>query len=280
MNEVKLFYDKEWVTNIDLLKSLEKISANNCDILYIHSGLSFGQINPDLSRSNLLELVSETILALEVNSICFPTFTFSFCNQKDYDVNNSKTKMGALNEYFRKMPGVKRSVDPLLSHAVLGSDMKLVDGIGNSSIGKDSTFEFIHNSKNVNFLFLGAELGSCFTYMHYLEWLADVKYRYERKFTGTIKQENSSYQDTYKLFIRYANVFSNNASHEYGKDLNRLSILQSTDYGPGKISCCDKDMAANFYMECLSKNPYHFIQDGFDVTNLDKTFSESNMIAL
>ena len=210
----------------------------------------------------------------------FPTFTFSFCNGKDYDVNSSKTKMGALNEYFRKLPNVKRSIDPLLSHAIYGTNTLLVDSIGKSSIGKNSTFEKIHNSKNVNFLFLGAELGSCFTYMHYLEWLAKVNYRYERKFSGKIHHNNNSYKDTYKLFVRYADVYSNDASHKYGDDLSSLSILKTVEYGSGKISCCNKDMAADFYLECLSKNPHHFINDGFDYNKLDKTFSASNMIAL
>ncbi|HEB9887588.1 TPA: AAC(3) family N-acetyltransferase, partial [Campylobacter jejuni] len=36
-----------------------------------------------------------------------------FCKNEVYDKINSKTKMGALNEYFRKQTGVKRTNDPI-----------------------------------------------------------------------------------------------------------------------------------------------------------------------
>lgn len=75
----------------------------------------FGTPNPNLKRKELLGEIYETLLTLKVSTICMPTFTFSFCNGKDYDPRHSGSKMGALNEYFRKQDGVIRSVDPLMS---------------------------------------------------------------------------------------------------------------------------------------------------------------------
>jgi len=77
-------------------------------------------------------------MALNVRTICMPTFTFSFCNGLAYNPETSISKMGILNEFFRKQKDVIRSNDPLLSVALNGVDKDLVERIGKSSIGANS----------------------------------------------------------------------------------------------------------------------------------------------
>ena len=77
--------------------------------------------------------------------------------------------MGALNEYVRKMPNSLRSIDPLMSSVLIGDDNDIVTNILKSSIGTGSTFDKLHNKKNVKFLFLGTKVGDCFAYMHTLK---------------------------------------------------------------------------------------------------------------
>lgn len=38
-------------------------------------------------------------------TLIMPTFSYSFCNNKDYDKNISKCTVGALNEFFHKQWG-------------------------------------------------------------------------------------------------------------------------------------------------------------------------------
>ena len=186
IENINLFLDKtgKWVTTNSLYDALKQLEADKCDILYIHSSLTFGVPNPKLKKSQLLGSILEVIKTLGVKTICMPTFTFSFCNGNDFDPAKSPSKMGALNEFFRKQEGVLRSVDPLMSTALLGEDKDLVTGIGHSSCGANSTFDKLHHRDRVKFLFLGPKIGDCMTYMHYLEWLYGVDYRYERVFRG------------------------------------------------------------------------------------------------
>ena len=132
MELINLFLDKNgnWVTNHALYDTLIKLEADKCKILYIHSSLSFGTPNPQLKKSQLLGAILDVIKALNVKTVCMPTFTFSFCNAKDYDPAKSSSRMGALNEYFRKQEEVLRSVDPLMSTALLGEDTDLVLNVG------------------------------------------------------------------------------------------------------------------------------------------------------
>ena len=82
VKEIKLFKTKndKWLTQLDLLKALESVNAYDCNLLYIHSELNFGVPNPNLKKNEILEIILNTIKELKVQTLCVPTFTFSFCN--------------------------------------------------------------------------------------------------------------------------------------------------------------------------------------------------------
>src|SRR5579871_6502582 len=158
MQEINLFQnpDGSWVTTTGILELLERVKAPEARILYIHTGMTLGSPDPKLSRRELLSHLYEVIASLGVPTICLPTFTFSFCNGKDYCVEKTPSKMGALNEFVRKLPQAIRSVDPLMSNVVIGSDTDLVADLGKHSIGESSTFDKLHQrGKDAKFLFLG-----------------------------------------------------------------------------------------------------------------------------
>lgn len=91
-------------------------------MLFLHTELSFGAVNPKLKRKELCEILFELINELKVETVVFPTFTFSYSNRQDFDVRTTPTKMGLLNEYVRKLPDAKRSVDPVMSVVVFGKE--------------------------------------------------------------------------------------------------------------------------------------------------------------
>lgn len=283
MKEINLFLTKEgkWVTNKSLLDTLFSIKADQCEILYIHTSLSFGTPNPDIKKKALLGEILNVIKNLGVRTICMPTFTFSFCNGKSYNPTESSSRMGALNEFFRKQEGVFRSVDPLMSVALMGEDTDLVQGIGHSSCGACSTFDKLRHRDNVKFLFLGPKIGDCMTYMHYLEWLYSVDYRYERVFRGKIISEGKEYNDEYALFVRYNSVVPNVASYEYEQRMYENGTAVITECGDGTISIVGEKEASSEYFKCLNENPHFFVDfvDGNFIK--DKTFRiEREMVAL
>ena len=261
IENINLFLDKkgEWVTSRSLYNTLKELEADKCEILYIHSSLSFGTPNPQLKKSQLLGSILDVIKALGVKTICMPTFTFSFCNGKDYDPAKSASKMGALNEYFRKQVGVLRSVDPQMSTALLGEDKDLVLNIGHSSCGANSTFDKLRHRNGVKFLFIGPKIGDCMTYMHYLEWLYGVDYRYERVFRGNISINGVTSVVEYDLFCRYEGVTPNNGSYIYEQKMYDNGIAQITYLGDGHISIVEEKAASEAYKQILLENPSFFV---------------------
>ena len=283
MNEVNLFLAKDgkWVTNKSMLETLLSLGADQCDTLYIHTALSFGQPNPLLKKSALLGELLNVIKALGVKTICMPTFTFSFCNGLDYNPATSASRMGVLNEFFRKQEDVIRSADPLMSVALLGEDKDLVMGVGHVSCGENSTFDKLRHRDNVKFLFLGPKIGDCLTYMHYMEWLYSVDYRYNRIFRGNVTIGDKTSVEEYALFVRYKSVIPNAASYDYERKMYDNGTAFIASCGDGTISVVDEKNASIEYKKCLDENPYYFVEFENGVFVKDKTFKlEHEMVAM
>lgn len=283
MNEVNLFLAKDgkWVTNKSMMETLLALGADKCDILYIHTSLSFGTPNPDLKKKAMLGELLNVIKELGVKTVCMPTFTFSFCNGLDYNPVTSVSRMGVLNEFFRKQEGVIRSADPLMSVALLGEDKDLVTGVGHVSCGENSTFDKLRHRDNVKFLFLGPKIGDCLTYMHYMEWLYSVDYRYNRIFRGNVTIGDKTSVEEYALFVRYKSVVPNTASYDYEQKMYDNGTAFVAKCGDGTISIVDEKDASVEYKKCLDENPYYFVDFENDVFVKDKTFKlDHEMVAM
>ena len=122
----------------DIYASLRDIGADDCDCLFIHSDVMFGSPLPGFKRREYLGTLYQVVESLGVKHIIVPTFTYSFCNNEDYDVLESKTSMGAFNEYVRKLDGRYRTLDPLLSVSVPLALKQKFETISDHSLGAGS----------------------------------------------------------------------------------------------------------------------------------------------
>jgi aminoglycoside 3-N-acetyltransferase len=280
MKDVNLFrdIDDSWITTSQLLTLLEKVKAADASVLYVHSAIAFGMPNLSLGRQGLLERLYEVVCSLGVPTVCVPVFTFSFCNGESYCVQTSASKMGAFNEYIRRLPGARRSIDPLMSTALMGTEQDLVANVGRDSIGEHSTFDKLHQrGLGVKFLFLGTTVSECFTYTHYVEERLNVPYRYNRDFTGSITDEGRTWEDTYRLFVRYKGVLPS-SSGMLERELLRRGVLLQERCGASSISCVGEPEAYATIVEHLQANPSCYLDA--DPGDRDTEFSASSMVAL
>ena len=255
MKKISLFKCKNnYISNIDIVRNLEKIKAFDCKILYVHSEINFGMPNPILKKNQILKVLFNCIKKMGVPTICMPTYTFSFCNKEIFNVQKTKSKMGILSEFIRTKTKSSRSIDPLLSVCVYGKNKEIIKNLGKHSIGINSHFDKIHQSKNVKFLFFGPSVGSCFTYIHYLEKLMDAPYRYDREFSGTIINNSKKFIDNYKLFVRYHEVNVGNGSYLYEKNMFKKKISLRKKIGNGLLTSIKKDDACEYFFSLYRKN--------------------------
>jgi len=280
MKDIPLFRtpDGSWITSLHLLSLLERVKAQDARVLYIHTGLTFGPPNPRLGRQERLGHLYDIVASLGVPTLLFPTFTFSFCNGEDYCVQSSRSRMGALNEYVRKLPGAIRSLDPLMSSVLIAEDRALVQNLGKHSIGANSTFDKLHQrGATVKFLFAGTTVSECFTYTHYVEERLAAPYRYNRDFTGNITDGDRTWQDTYTLFVRYKGVVPT-SSGLLENDLLRRGFLRKVECGASSISCVDEPDGYETIAGHLRANVSCYLDA--DPGDRNTEFSVHNMVAL
>lgn len=186
----------------DFSEALRTAGLDRGDIVMIHSDISvFGKLasfDRNLIFSAILDAVKDVVT--EEGLLIMPTFTYSFCDNLPFDPEKTKSKVGALTEYFRTQPGVVRTVHPIFSFALWGTAKESFLSISKDSFDTESLFGKFHRSRG-KIVFLGAPFQSC-TFLHYIEQMHGVPYRYMKPFDGVIRDSDREYRDTYHYFVR------------------------------------------------------------------------------
>jgi aminoglycoside 3-N-acetyltransferase len=282
MVENYLFKHQDQLFSASYLQAiLKNLGADECDVLYIHTGMQFGLPNLQLGRSGVLEAVAQVLYGVGVSTLIMPSYTFSFCSGQEFNREKSASSMGALNEYVRTRHQWTRSCDPLMSNILYGQERGLLSRIGKNSVGRGSTFDLLSSlNAKVKFLFLGPRIHDCFTYMHYLEAIKQVPYRYEFTFSGTIIDGDRRYEDDYKLYIRDEGVQAGGGAKIYENLLIERDLAGFQRVGGGAITVVDLDSARNVYLELLEMSQNFYIEEVFSKPIRSNSFALRKMVAL
>lgn len=278
-SSLKLFQarDKSWVTYGDLVQAMREVKADDCEVLLVHTDLSFGLPNRELKRKELVEILFDAIREMGVNTLVFPTFTFSYGNREDYDVINSKCKMGMINEYARKRNDAIRSEDPLMSVCVIGEHKELAEVSGNKSLGEGSFFDRLHQTPNARILFFGAELPQCHTHMHYVEEKLRVPYRYDKEFEGhIIDKAGKVREDKHILYVKYRDV-QPCVPPTFEKELIEQGLFLKKPVGNSSVSCFTEKAAYDKAVEWLTRDVNCFLAEPYDTKPLVKEYAYGNV---
>ncbi|EAH7580657.1 aminoglycoside N(3)-acetyltransferase [Campylobacter lari] len=189
-------------SNVDLIEAFKKLGIKKGDILCVHTELfNFG--TPLLPRNQFLQTILECFFEVigKEGTLIMPTFTYSFCKNEVYDKLNSPTKMGALNEYFRKQTGVKRTNDPIFSFAIKGAKEELFLKDTTSCFGENCVYDILVKEDGKYMLF-GSTTGHTLT--HHIEEEYLVDYRYFKNFRGKlIDEQNKTHDKEIKFYVRH-----------------------------------------------------------------------------
>ncbi|ECL9272947.1 AAC(3) family N-acetyltransferase [Campylobacter jejuni] len=212
--------DKKY-SDKDLIDTFYQLGIKRGDILCVHTELfKFGI--PLLSRNEFLQTILNCFFEVigQEGTLIMPTFTYSFCKNEVYDKINSKTKMGALNEYFRKQTGVKRTNDPIFSFAIKGAKEELFLKDTTSCFGENCVYEIL-TKENGKYIFFGLNEGHAL--VHYAEEKNTTFCRYFKNFKGIlINEEGKEKNITIDYYVR-------NLQQSYLCDINKINpIIQKT----------------------------------------------------
>lgn len=280
MENIILFNTKHGdVTKQDFYDTLISLEAHKCRYLYIHSEMNFGLPNPELSKKELMHHILDVIKSLNVENLIVPTYTFSFCNHEDFDVQNSKSSMGVFSEYFRKQPEAIRTKDPLMSISMIGKDLSLINNDSTNSLGIGSTYDLLLQKGDTKFLFLGKPLSSCFTFTHYVEAVLQLPYRYKKSFTGNIINNGVTTPAEYFMEVRYKDIipFSDNRVDTLFEEFGAKKKIY---LGDSEINICNISDSFNILSNAIKKQPDFMLSHALPNTAYVEDYVYEKKVAL
>ena len=263
MSDAALFIDSEGreYSEDDVYRALSAVGADDCETIFLHSDIMLGTPAKGFRRREYVGAFYHALERLNVKYLIAPTFTYSFCNNESFDVNKSPTSMGTLNEFIRKQPNRYRTDDPLLSMSVPIELKEKFSALGNHSIGANSGLERVHSMDGVKFVFLGARLHDCFTYLHHVEYLRDVPYQFDMPFTGVvIDADGNSSERTQFIRTKCAGV-TLRGDERFEDYLTERGDLRKVRLGNSFVSAISKDDAFREIDGAISRDVYYFLKE-------------------
>ncbi|EGO0809470.1 aminoglycoside N(3)-acetyltransferase [Campylobacter lari] len=250
--------DKKY-SNIDLIEAFKKLGIKKGDILCVHTELfNFG--TPLLPRNEFLQTILDCFFEVigKEGTLIMPTFTYSFCKNEVYDKLNSPTSMGALNEYFRKQAGVKRTNDPIFSFAIKGAKKELFLKDTTSCFEIGSVYDIFQKLNGKIILFGSSQTG--YTFSHYIEEQMRVPYRFYKTFEGIIHDENG------RIYHKKINYYVRKLEQKYEVSEKQINILKNNNifdlctFANADIVSINAQQYMYQTMLAIKKDPYAIIR--------------------
>jgi aminoglycoside 3-N-acetyltransferase len=163
-------------------------------------------------------------------TLLFPTFNWGFCRGQAFDLRQTTSETGALSKAALQRSDFVRTQHPIYSFAAWGQHAQELQRMNNiSSFGADSPFAFLHRSQAKNLL-IGVDYQDSFTFVHYVEELEKVPYRFQKPFTAAyVDLDGKTSQRTYSMFVRNHELGLENAINPIGKVMEKKGISKVMD---------------------------------------------------
>src|SRR5690606_6772574 len=269
----------------DTLKEmLGKVVLPSDETFLIYSGIwTFGHrfkaLPLEIPRL-ILDAVEE--FAGKDRTVLFPAYSYSYNRDRTYDIRNTKPETGVLPETFLHRDGVRRThsaINSFLAKGPLADEV--VPILGRTLWGENSLLEWMERS-NVRIVTLGLPWALSCGYLHRMEELAKVPYRYYKDFPGMYRDEGGAWKEwSETMYVRPLGVPSQFNWHRVNDLMyERRQVLIGSLSGVQIESCLAKDMVETG-LDLLFQDPYALIANVGEVKSwIDKGGLEEEIRAL
>ncbi|MCB0390339.1 MAG: AAC(3) family N-acetyltransferase [Bdellovibrionales bacterium] len=253
------------ITQSDIEKSLLEIGLNEGQTCFLHCDTMLLALMGSDSVENKLKTLVESFQNIlgENGTLIVPTFTYSFCEGKSYNPQTSKvneSQFGIFPNYILSRNDFVRTMDPIFSVAIWGKDKAYFQDLNlESSFGEGTIFHKLH-LKNAKIVCLGCSLDRV-TFVHYVEQLNKVDYRYIKSFNGQIIIDGKPVDKNVDYYVRDLNKDLELNLSKFKKYLEDKGLLHSSAIGRiGIMSVFAEDFFSSG-SEFLQQDPYGFVQE-------------------
>jgi aminoglycoside 3-N-acetyltransferase len=242
----------------------EFISARSYKRVVVHSDIRFGfGIDPSgKTRRDLLAAhCSELAKVFRGLQMIMPAFNYDFSKTKLMDVRATPGQVGVLNEYFRKNCADWRTAVPVFSFAGTGAKPACeVEGVVNP-LGSRSLLA-LFDREGTLVAHYGSRMGHT-TFLHYIEEIRDVPYRYNKQFHGDMVFEDGRKE---AVIVEYkvrpldgqTVIDWDRLLHDLQHEMLALELRDDRAY----VLLLDVAGMCRFWKEKLSGDPLYFLNSG------------------
>lgn len=226
---------------------LEFVDSNNLigngDTVYVISdmmGLAIKYRNNG-RKLNLDDIISGLISRVgSEGNLLFPTFNWDFCKGIPFDYYKTQCKTGALSKAALKREDFQRTSHPLYSFAVQGKCAEAFVRVNDpKSFGPNTIFDML-TDLDAKALVIGIPALSGFTYIHHVEKMVGVPYRYEKNFTAEYTDcKGDTSTRTYSMYVRDLDMDPRhiNGFEPLEKIMLENKVITKLWYGDVPVSC-------------------------------------------
>lgn len=245
-----------------ITSALDKVGVSLSDTLLVHadsSGLVKASNSSDWSLA--LEMLTEAFRNKigPTGNILVPTFNWDFCIGKPYCDVTTTSRQGVFANFVRKLESSQRSPHPIFSFSGFGPDVnKIFDGISKSSFGRDSVFDRLHRA-NAKLIFFNTSFYNC-TFVHHIEHMLNVSYRYSKKFKGEVTINQKTYIDEYEFYVRDEKLNVVSYPTRLGDKLLDLKLMHSEECIGGRILAVNTQDVFRIAQSCLAEDEYFLLK--------------------
>lgn len=247
----------EYTFTVQLQNIFSAIASESVCIHSAIAPLCFFPKRP--SKSEGLNAYLNLILSCSQDkTLLFPTFNYDFCVDGVYDVINSPSQVGVLNECARLTSSASRTQTPVFNFVILRNHDFALSPVVNV-FGAGSTFERLAELKST-ILFIGPTLKAN-TFVHHVEEVMNIGYRYPKVFSGHIRQTPDS---AVPISISYrVRPLEADVSKDWPRltdELYQKGLLQTYPLGSSIAYSYQADKVLNYWCDCLSKDELFFLK--------------------
>lgn len=198
------------------------------DVLYVVSDIlelvkQSREHGERFDRDAFLDTLKE--LVGEEGTLLIPTFNWDFCKGIAFDYCKTACKTGALGNCALNRQDFTRTKHPIYSFAVWGKDKDLLVSMDEpNSFGKNSIFDYMYDN-NAKALVIGLDAMDGLTFMHHVEQMVGVPYRFEKTFTADYTDASGeTTKKSYTMYVRDLDMDAKENTKHFSQILEDLNI--------------------------------------------------------
>lgn len=163
-------------------------------------------------------------------TLMMPTFSYNYASKGEpFVLESTPSETGSLSEFFRRQPGVLRSLHPIFSYAAQGPLQEAMCGkVSRNSFGVNTPLARTLEQDAIG-LSLGIHPINSTSIHHHAEHIIGVPYRYHKRFNTPVYKNGALVPGEFFAYLRFKNADIIKDSTRYLKLLEAKNLIRSTE---------------------------------------------------